>query len=140
MMLRRSKPLERRTPLRARAGLRRRPKRQVMTVEQWDARLLWKTPTAGFCQCGCGRFSLYLERHHVVSQMKLKQIGRHDQLWNLANGMLLTPTHHEWHTNHARKIKIEYVPEVALAFALDVLGEGGAAAYVSAHYDCTVTL
>lgn len=132
--------LARKSPLRARAPMRRRrAKPPVETVEQRNARLIWKTPRAGFCQCGCDRFSLHLERHHVLTVSRLKQEGRTDVLWQLENSMLLHPHCHERHTGHARKIRIEHVPAVALQFAVDVLGEGAAAAYFSAHYDCAVT-
>ena len=66
--------------------------------------------------------------------------------WNAAIGAAgFTPCApgldcHERHTNHSRKIPIEFVPVEAMAFAVDVLGEGGAAAYFAAHYNCEVTL
>lgn len=63
-----------------RAGLRRRPKRVVESPEQHDARLVWKTPRAGFCECGCERFTLHLEHHHVTTQERLKQLHREDLL------------------------------------------------------------
>jgi hypothetical protein len=128
-------PLLRKSPLRS----RRRPPRPA---EDLVARAAWKDPRHGWCECGCDpkAFAQHLERHHVVSQSKLKQIGRHDELWNLANSMLLVKRHHAWHTDHFKLIRIEFVPVLALQFALEVLGEGPAAAYLESHYDCTVTV
>lgn len=146
----RSKPLERRTPLRQTTPLRRsrlsrsRPARRVETPAEREARLAWSEPKAGWCKCGgCGdpgRYELYLENHHVVTRSKLKQIGREDVLFDQRNSMRLAKHCHELHTGHARKIRIEVVPVAAVAFAVEVLGEGGAWAYFQAHYDCTVTL
>lgn len=139
----RSKPLARRTPLRSRSPLRSRPKRHIETPAEREARMAWCDPVAGNCSCGeCGtpgRFSLRLERHHVVSKSRLKQLGRWDVLHDQQNAMLLHPDCHERHTNHSRKLRVERVSTAAMAFAVDVLGEGGAAAYFAAQYDCTVT-
>ena len=127
--------LLRRTPLRS----RRRPTRP-RPGEDYLARAAWKEPRSGFCTCGCGRFSMHLERHHVVEAQRIKQEGRWDLLWRLDNSMLLHPTCHARHTAAFRRIRIEYVPAPALQFALELLGEGPAAAYIERHYNCEVTV
>jgi len=132
--------LERKTPLRARVGLRRRPKRHAETSAEREARFAWHAVHQGWCSCGCNRFSMHLQWHHVLTKERLKRENRHDLLWDPANAMPLHPDCHERHTNHSRKIPIEFVPVEAMAFAVDVLGEGGAAAYFASHYNCEVTL
>lgn len=123
--------LLRRTPLRTRSQLRSRPKR----VDRTDpARIEWKIVHAGPCDCGCHRFSMHLDHHHVVSQQEIKREGREDMLWDPRNGMYLHPLCHERHTRAMRRIPLERVSGAALAFAVDLLGVERAALYVARHY------
>ncbi len=110
-----------RTPLQRRSQLRSRPR----TVDRNDpARVAWKVPHSGWCQCGCTPpvFALHLERHHVYPLSKLKQLGRMDQAWTLANSMLLAPQHHRWHTDHFRLIPVQFVPAAAVEFVEGLIG------------------
>lgn len=116
----------RRSPLR-----RSRPK----PVDRNDPqRQLWKTSHAGFCQCGCGRFAMHLERHHVLDLQVLKREHREDVAWDARNAMLLHPQCHGRHTSAMRRIPLSSVPEAALAFAVDVLGEDRACLFFSRYY------
>lgn len=121
-----------------RTVLRSRPKRRVETPVEREARLAWKTPHQGFCSCGCERFSMHLERHHVCYEQHVRREG--GDVWNIANSMLLHPTCHASHHSAMRRIKIEYVSRAALEFALELLGEARSADYFARFYDCTVTL
>lgn len=126
-------PLSRTSALRRRHSLRARRKPADRTD---PARAIWKVPHAGFCQCGCNRFALHLERHHVTTLEAIKAEGRMDVAWDLGNSMLLHELCHSRHTSAFRKIRLEKVPELALAFAVDLLGEDRAALYLARHYDC----
>src|SRR6185312_16954391 len=127
-----------RTPLKRSGPLRRRRK-TAHPAEDLAAKAAWKDPHAGYCACGCSRFTMHLERHHVVSQERIKQEGRWDLLWDGRNGMYLHPLCHARHTNAFRRIRIERVPMLALLFARELLGEAGAAAYLECQYNCEVT-
>lgn len=81
---------------------------------------------------------MHLHRHHVVMAQIVKREG--GNVWDLANSMLLHPDCHRRHHDHFHKIPIERVPEAALAFAVDLLGEGRASMYFAARYNCEVTL
>lgn len=100
--------------------------------------MAWKDPKAGFCGCGCQRFSLHLERHHVCYEQHVR--AENGDVWCLANSLLLHPACHAAHHSGQRRIRIEYIPAAALAFAVDLFGEARAAVYVRRYYDCTVTL
>lgn len=121
-----------RSPLRRRTALLSRPRRENRND---PARLAWKEPHAGWCQCGCDRFSMHLDRHHVTEAQTLRQLGREDLLWNMANSMLLDPHCHANHTSAFRRIPLPAVPEAAIAFAVDLFGSDLAAAdYFSRRY------
>lgn len=119
----------RRTPLLRRKALQSRPR----SIDRHDpAVIAWKTAAAGFCQCGCGMFSMRLERHHVIYEQHVR-LERGDQ-WDLANGMMLRRECHRRHHDAIHRIPVESIPESALAFAVDLLGESGAAAYIGRYY------
>ena len=125
-----------------RSALRRSPlrrhRRPSLPPVDLAARAAWKDPQTGFCECGCNRFSMHLHRHHVVLQQIVRREAGNE--WALANSMLLHPDCHRRHHDCIRKIPVERVPVDALAFALDLLGEGGAAHYFHSRYGCEVTL
>jgi 5-methylcytosine-specific restriction endonuclease McrA len=98
--------------------------------------IAWKIPHGGYCQCQCGTFSMHLERHHVLPLSTLKQLGRLDVAWDLANSMLLAPVCHARHTNAVRRIPLEMVPEAAVAFVVDVLGEDRSVLFFARFYGC----
>ena len=126
-----------RKPLR-RTPLRRHPKRHVETPAEREARMTWADPHRGWCSYGCGSFSTHLQRHHVLLAQIVKREG--GDVWALANSMLLAESRHRRHHDCIRKLPIGRVPEQAVAFAVDLLGEGRATLYFRARYDCTVTL
>jgi 5-methylcytosine-specific restriction endonuclease McrA len=117
-----------RSPLLRRTPLARKRRSGVVSM----AERVWKMPEHGFCQCGCGRFSARLHRHHVLLRQTVRREGA-DQ-WSLRNAMLLHPDCHAAHHAGQRKILLAQVPESALAFAVDVLGEAGAADYFRRRY------
>lgn len=129
-------PISRFSPLQRRSPLRQRPKK----VSRTESEFLWKQTVSGFCQCGCSRFSLRLERHHVLDAQFLKRERHTAHLWDQRNSMLLHPLCHARHTNAFRRIPIEAVPEAALAFAVDLLGEDRAAVEIARRYGAQVTV
>lgn len=123
-------PLKRTGSLK-RSQLRSHPKR----VDRTDpARIAWKVPHGGFCQCGCDRFALHLERHHIVALSTIRQEGRLDLEFDLRNSLLLHPHCHSWHTDASRRIPLAAVPSVALDFAVELLGRDRAALYMARFY------
>lgn len=126
-----------RSPLSRKTLLRRgRPK----PVNRNDpARIAWKEPTGGYCQCGCQRFSMHLEGHHVLEAQLLKREGREDVLWDPRNRMMLAPACHSNHTSAFRRIALKAVPAPAVAFAVEVLGEDRAALYLARMYRADVS-
>jgi hypothetical protein len=50
--------------------------------------------------------------------------------------MLLDPHCHARHTSAMYRIHVENLPDAALAFAVDLLGEDRAALYVERYYNC----
>lgn len=122
-------PLNRYTPLRS------RPKKLTRT----EAEFAWKDHGPGWCQCGCDRFSMHRERHHVLERSWLKQNGFGKHQWDIRNSMLLAPACHANHTSAFRRIPLESVPEAALAFAVDLLGEDRAALEIARRYGAQVT-
>jgi hypothetical protein len=134
MKLGRSKPLRRTALRRSRADSY---SRRIKDVD--PAREAWKRPRYGRCQ-NCGLIDdRPLHGHHVLARQKLAQMGLPE--FDPRNRMDLCD---KCHMNHEfgqanRKIKIERVPVHALEFVLEALGEGGSAAYLARHYDCSVT-
>lgn len=110
-------------------------KRKPRVKRDEPGRDAWKASKAGPCQCGCHRFSMHLERHHVIELQRIRQEGRDDLAWDLRNSMLLHPHCHGRHTSAMHRIAIERIPEEALAFAVDLLGEDRAALYIARYYD-----
>lgn len=75
---------------------------------------------------------MHLHRHHVVLEQIVRREGGNP--WALANSMLLHPDCHAGHHSGFRKIHVDRVPAPALAFALRLLGAGGAEVYFSRRY------
>lgn len=98
-------------------------------------RIAWKAePHAGFCECGCDRFSLHLQRHHVIYEQHCR--AAHGSVWDLANSMLLHPDCHRQHHAAIHRVSVDVLPEKALAFAVDLFGEAAAALYIARYYWC----
>jgi hypothetical protein len=130
----------RRTPLLRRSALRSRtlkpgPK-PALSDAQRAARDAWKAPKAGYCQCGCDRWTHHLEHHHVVERQTVVREGRPDLEWDPQNGIYLHPYCHGRHTSAMRRIALPSVPDAAVAFAVDLFGdELRAAQYLIRFYD-----
>lgn len=122
--------LARRTGLRRASRLRARPKR----IEHNPARDAWKTRVAGACECGCGVFTIRLERHHVIYEQHLRAEGHEDLLWDLRNSMLLLPAHHRNHHLAAKQIRRARIPAAAVEFAVERFGADIADRYLSRYY------
>lgn len=121
-----------RTALLRRTPLRSRPKRVDLTD---PARVAWKTSQSGWCQCGCDRFSLHLEKHHVTERQTVVREGRPDLEWDPRNGMYLAPICHARHTSAMRRIPLPSVPDAAVAFAVELFGSDlRAAQYLARFY------
>lgn len=126
-----------RTALMRHSPLRARPKKVTRT----EAEFAWKDHrSAGPCQCGCFRFSMHLERYHILERSWLVKNGFGRHQWDQRNSMLLHPLCHARHTNAFRRIPVEAIPEAALAFALDLLGEDRAAMEIARRYGTQVSL
>lgn len=127
-----------RTPLKRRSALKRSAARSrahlsvVKTPAPGERE--WKTPRWGRCE-NCGWIAVVpLHGHHVVARQVLARAGLNQ--WDERNKMSLCPRCHFEHEYgmENRKIGLEKVPERALAFAVDVLGEDQAAEYLQRHY------
>jgi hypothetical protein len=123
-----------RSPLKRYTALRSRPKR----VSPIEGSFLWKEPHAGYCQCGCTRFALRLERHHVVYAQHVK--AEHGNEWDMANSMLISNWCHSHHHSGFRRIPLESIPEPALAFGVDLMGEDKAALYFARYYGADMSI
>lgn len=125
----RRSPLLRKTRLRARAKPRKAN----------PARDAWKTQEFGRCAV-CGHLG-YLVRHHVIYAQHVRRADPSLE-WDQRNAMLLGQdcTCHASHHAAVKRIPLELVPEAAVAFAVDLLGEEFAAAYLQRRYDCGRTL
>jgi hypothetical protein len=124
-----------RSPIKRYTALRSRPKKPNRTEAAFD----WKDHGPGYCECGCDRFSLHRERHHVLERGWLVKNGFGRYEYDQRNSMMLHPHCHANHTSAHRRIPIESVPEAALAFAVDLLGEDRAALELSRRYGVQVT-
>lgn len=60
-----------------------------------------------------------LQAHHVVTQQQLRKAGRHDLLWDPANGMTICEGAHAKHTKASRRIPLSRVPARARRFAAE---------------------
>jgi hypothetical protein len=93
----------------------------------------WHTPVYGCC-CACGARGLLL-RHHVVTEAHVRAAG--GDPWDLDNAMALgyyACTCHRDHHHCVRKIALAAVPDAAVTFACELLGEHQAAEYLARYY------
>lgn len=113
--------------------MRRSPlKRHTQSKRAEAGRVEWKEPHAGFCQCGCNRFSMHLHRHHVVYEQIVRREG--GDPWALANSMLLHENCHAAQHSGFRRIHVENLPLAAVDFARRLLGEDRAALFIDRYY------
>lgn len=118
-----------RTALCRKSPMRSRPRLPHRTEAGREA---WKKPHAGYCQCGCSRFSMHLHRHHVVTEAHVRREG--GDPWALANSMLLAPDCHANHHSGFRRVPLPNVPAAAVDFAERLMGVDRAALYFSRFY------
>lgn len=96
----------------------------------WDDYPRW-----GNCEA-CGKHGP-VTRHHVVHRQHVR--NWHGDEWDPRNSMLVGDkfgrcTCHASHHLASRRIPLAKVPESALAFAVDLMGEHAAAAYFKRFY------
>jgi len=134
-------PLRRTTPLK-RSRVRSRADSYSRRVKDPDpAREAWKHPTYGHCQnCDYLDDQRPLHGHHVIARQVLARAGLPEYDARLRMNLC-----ERCHMNSEfglanRKIPIEKVPEIALAYAVRILGEAFVADYVRRHYNCETTL
>jgi hypothetical protein len=122
-------PLLRKTPLRAtssllrRSALRSRPKPRLNE----PGLLEFKQVLYGYC-LACGVEGL-VRRHHVFHEQHVRR--EHGNAWDTRNGMWVGV---EGITCGSRKIPLAQVPDAAVAFVVDLIGEHRAAAYFRRRY------
>jgi hypothetical protein len=119
-------PIARKTPL----G-RSRPRRPVE-----PGRDVFKTRVLHGACTVCGREGMLL-RHHVILEQHLRALGADP--WALANGMWvgvdgLTCNCHALHHGAFRRIPLDKVPDAAIDFARQLLGDDKAALYFARFY------
>jgi hypothetical protein len=93
----------------------------------------WHAPVQGRC-AACGARGLLL-RHHVVTEAHVRQAG--GDPWALANAMALgyfACACHRDHHHAVRRLPLARVPDAAIAFASELLGEARAADYLARYY------
>jgi hypothetical protein len=113
-----------RTPLIAKPPVDRRSE---------PGRAAWKSPVWGSCQA-CGRHGLLL-RHHVLTESKVRQAG--GSPYDLRNAIQLGYYACRCHRDHhhaVRRIPRSCVPDVAVEFAVELLGRDGAQSFFERHY------
>jgi 5-methylcytosine-specific restriction endonuclease McrA len=98
-------------------------------------RTAWKEPVKGRCE-GCGRRGR-LVRHHVVYEQHVR--AERGDPWELSNAMLLgvfCDCHRKHHESGParRPLPLAKVPDAALVFAVDLMGEDRAAEYFRRYY------
>jgi len=122
--------LTRRTALKRSGSLRTRRKPTVPDI----GREAWKTSRAGYCACGCGRFSMHLHGHHVIPLEVIKREKRLGLAWDERNRIDLHEICHGRHHSALHKLSMGVVPVLAREFAAELLGEARAADYFARHY------
>lgn len=93
----------------------------------------WKAPVYGYC-AACGKHGLLL-RHHVILEQHVRTAG--GDPWDLRNSMTLgyyACACHRDHHHAVRRLPLAKVPDVAIAFAVELLGEERAADYLARFY------
>ena len=123
-----------RSPLIRRTRLKRQRTTQKPRPSDVEC-AIFTEPSGGYCDCGCGRFAIWRDNHHVIPQQLIKREGRQDLLWDIRNRMRLHRFCHERHTNCSHKLSISVVPDAALVFAVEFFGDDQRAAdWFCRHY------
>lgn len=93
----------------------------------------WKTPSYGRCAV-CGKWGLLI-RHHVILEQHLRAIGA--PAYDLRNAMRIGAGYvcacHRQQTSAVNRIPLAKVPDVAIEFAHELLGEA-AESYLTRYY------
>lgn len=119
--------------------LRRVPLRPVPPADHRDEPGYWEwhAPVFGTCT-SCGHPGR-LERHHVVSEQRIRAEKGEDAgawCWRLSNSILLG-VHcrcHSRQTTAAERLPASLIPPAAVAFAEELLGEDAAELYLVRYY------
>jgi hypothetical protein len=92
----------------------------------------WKAPSFGCCAV-CGVDGLLI-RHHCVTENRVRREGGNP--YDLRNALGLgawCPCHRQHHSS-AAKLPLSSVPPAAIAFAVELLGQDAAEAYMHRYY------
>lgn len=122
--------LTRSQPLKRTSLLRKRP---AKTIE--PGAYEYKKVELGRCQV-CGAPGL-VRRHHIVYEQHVRRAG--GDPYSLANSMWIgieghTCQCHPRHHSGMARIPLDLIPDTAMAFAVDLLGEDRAADYLCRRY------
>lgn len=120
--------------LKRRVPLGRSPVVAAVSERQHEpGRVAFKALSHGCCEV-CGAPGLRL-RHHVIKESHIRAAGGWP--WDPRVGLWVGIYSCRCHADHharAKPIPLSMLPEDALAFAVDLLGEHQAAAYLARHY------
>lgn len=114
-----------------------RARKRARVKAERPGRVVWKEERTGPCGV-CGRRGRLL-RHHVVYEQHVRREG--GDPWDLRNA-LDVGRYCDCHDAHHRSgpgrrpIPLAKVPEEAIAFAVDLLGEDRAVDYFRRYYAC----
>jgi 5-methylcytosine-specific restriction endonuclease McrA len=94
----------------------------------------WRNAVQAACESPLctGSRGQHLHLHHVVYLQALRREGV--DLWDPRNAMTLCATCHAKHHHRTRIIPISALPEAAVRFAVQLMGEDRAAAYLARRY------
>lgn len=109
----------------------RRKRKQPGELERMEA-----FKAVGDVQGGCMACGDLLDggwhAHHVVTQQHIRQAD--GDVWDVRNAMRLCGPCHDAHHNRTRPIPVSCVPDGALDFAIELLGQNGTDAYLARYY------
>ena len=97
--------------------------RNVMADSDEPAPLMWKWLVLrrdGGCVMAPDGCDGDLQAHHIITQQKLRQVGRDDLRWDVRNGLTLCERHHRRHTRALARVPFELLRPEALEFADEV--------------------
>jgi hypothetical protein len=115
-----------------RPSARSRAKQKARRAAEEAGRSVWKMERTGTCAI-CGRRGRVL-RHHIVYEQHVRREG--GDPWDLANALDVGARClcHAKHHSGAERISLQLIPEVAMAFAVDLMGEDRAVDYFRRYY------
>jgi hypothetical protein len=113
-----------------------RPKPYERQVLDEPGRREWKQQHRGCCSA-CGYGPDDLERHHIVTEQRLRQEGYSGTvIWDLRNALEVGRwcRCHARHTTGAHRFARSIIPPAAVEFAVEVLGDGPAELFFQRYY------